>query len=107
MTTLDPRQALLDFLDQRVFLPAINANPANYATQRDRRLLESVKKRVTATRLKYQTEYHTAAQVKTNFFRDLDSPFGQTIAGDMFILKLQRFEDMEQSFANLFQTLGV
>jgi hypothetical protein len=107
MTATDPRQALLDFLDQKVFLPAISADPANYATTGDRRLLESVRKRVTTTRLKYQTEYKTATDVKLNFFQDLDSPFGQALAGDMFLLKLKRFEDMQKDFTNLCETLGV
>ena len=107
VTANNPRLTLLNFLGQEVFLPAINADPANYAAAADRPLLEGVKRRVTTTRLKYQSEYQTAADVKANFFLDLDSPFGQTLAGDMFLLKLTRFEDVQKAFSNLCRSLGV
>jgi len=107
VTATDPRQALLDLLDNKVFSPAIHADPTIYTTTSQRRLLESVKKRVTTTRLKYQTEYLTAAQVKANFFQDLDSPFGHDLARDMWTLKLQRFEDIQTDFVGLCRKLGV
>ena len=107
MTAIDFRQKLLDFLDEKVFLPAINGDPANYTATGDRRLLESVKRRVTTTRLKYLAEYQTAERVKSNFFLDLDSPFGQTLAGDMLMLKLRRFEDVQKDFVNLCTKFGV
>ena len=103
----DKRRALLDFLDEQVFLPAINADPALYGDSGDRKVLASVRKRVHKTRTQYQQQYATAAEVRANFLMDLDSKFGQDLATDMWCLKLQRFEDVRQKFFNLCATLGV
>ena len=100
------RRALLEFLEERVFLPALNADPALFSSPEDRRLLESGKKRVQATRMRYHEQYETAAAVKSNLLQDLNSKFGQDLAADMWVLKLQRFEDIRQEFLALCATLG-
>jgi hypothetical protein len=107
MTTDAKRDALLDFLDERVFIPAIDADPASYSDMGDRKLLASVKKRVERTRVRYQHHYATPAEVRANFLKDLDSTFGQDLATDMWSLKLRRFEDIKPPFLNLCAELGV
>jgi len=104
--TLDAkRDALLNFLDEQVFLPALNAGSALYADAGDRKLLANVKKRVARTRVRYQ-DYATATEVAANFLKDLDSKFGQDLAADMWSLKLRRFEDIQQPFLSLCAKLG-
>lgn len=107
MTLEGTRQALLDFLDEKVFLPAIDADPARYTDPGDRKLLKRVKKRVLTTRLRYLEEYKTAEEVKNNFFQDLDSTFGHDLATEMLLLKMQRFEDVQKDFVGLCVSLGV
>jgi hypothetical protein len=102
-----PIEILLDFLDSRVFTPTAGADPGKYASAEDRKLLKSVKKRVAETRTRYLGSYATARDVKVNFAQDLQSKPGQALASDMLVLKLKRFEDVRQEFADLCQKLGV
>jgi|SRR5579884_380514 len=101
---IDARQALLTFLDEKVFVPALNAVPAQPS---ERKLLLRVQDRVRSTRLKYWEEYGSAEAVKANFLSDLHSPFGQDLAGDMFMLRMTRFEDVKDEFLKLCRNEGV
>jgi len=107
MTPDAKRDALLDFLDKQVFLPAMDAEIAGYTDAGDRELLANVKKRVQRTRLRYHGQYATAAGVRTNFLKDLDSKFGQDLAADMWQLKLKRFETVRNKFIDLCSKLGI
>lgn len=107
MTLEGKRQALLEFLDENVFLPAIDAAITGYADAGNRKLLASVKKRVQRTRLRYQEQYSTAAEVQANFLKDLDSKFGQDLSADMWQLKLQRFENVRSEFLALCSKLVI
>ena len=102
----DAREALLSFLDDRVFLPALSADPDSYAEEQ-RKMLSRVQNSVRGTRLKYHEEYTTAARIKTNFRSDLGSTFGQNLAADMFFLRLTRFEDVKDEFVDLCREYGV
>jgi len=106
MTPDAKRDALLNYLDVQVFLPALNTGLAVYGDAGDRKLLVNVKKRVERTRVRYQ-QYATATEVAANFLKDLDSKFGQDLAADMWSLKLRRFEDIQQPFLSLCAKLGV
>lgn len=97
---MDARKALLDFLDEQVFLPAANADRRRY-NARDRTLLLRAQHSVRGTRLKYYEEYTTAERVKANFRSDLSSSFGQKLAADMYLLKLARFEDVKDECFDL------
>lgn len=107
MTSAAKRRVLLKFLDERVFMPAIYADPQSYTEPGDRALLKSVKKRVLRTRLRYLERYEAAEDVKSNFLQDLDSAFGHDLATDMLFLKMQRFEDVQNDFLKLCASLGV
>ena len=100
---MDARETLLKFLDERVFLPAVHADPHRYDAQ-DRRLLSRVQHSVNGTQIRYHEEYTSAEQVKENFRRDLASSFGQSLAADLLLLKLPRFEDVKDEFFGLCQS---
>jgi hypothetical protein len=106
MTPDAKRDALLNFLDVQVFLPALNTGLAVYADAGDRKLLANVKKRVERSRVRYQ-QYGTATEVAANFLKDLDSKFGRDLSADMWSLKVQRFEDIKKPFLSLCSKLGV
>ena len=101
------REQLLRFLDERVFQPALTAQPLTYASVEDRKLLKSVQKRVHESRVRYLADYATAGDVKTNFVQDLNSRAGQALAADMWRLKLPRFEDVRPAFVALCTQLGL
>jgi hypothetical protein len=63
---MDARKTLLDFLDERVFLPTLHADPQQCDGQ-DRKLLARVKHSVFATQEKYHEEYTSPERVKANF----------------------------------------
>jgi hypothetical protein len=107
MTPDAKRNALLDFLDKQVFLPALDADIAGYTDSGERKLLANVKGRVQRTRQRYHEQYATAADVRANFLKDLDSKFGQDLAADMWQLKLQRFETVRNKFVTLCSKLGI
>jgi hypothetical protein len=100
------RQTLLDFLDERAFLPVENADPLSYVSPGDRKLLKSVQRRVHETRMRY-SQYPSASAIKTNFIQDLNSKAGQTLAADLWLLKLSRFEDIQEEFRQLCNRLGL
>ena|SRR5438132_1284423 len=101
------REQLLRFLDDRVFQPALSAQPREYSSADDRTLLKSVQKRVHESKVRYLADYTTASDVKANFVQDLHSKPGQALASDMWILKLPRFEDVRSDFLALCATLGL
>ncbi len=101
------REQLFRFLDDRVFQPALAAQPLAYSTADERRLLKSVQKRVHESRTRYVADYPSAADVKANFVQDLHSKPGQALASDMWQLKLARFEDVQPAFFVLCQQLGI
>jgi len=103
---MDARKALLDFLDEKVFLPAANADCQRYEAQ-DRKLLSRVQHSVFGTRSRYYEEYTTAERVKANFRSDLSSAFGQSLAADMYFLKLPAFEDVKHEFFDLCRLHGI
>lgn len=103
----NPLEALLDFLDARVFKPTASADPLRYADVGDRKLLKSVQRRVHETRVRYFGTYATAAEVKANFAQDLNSKPGQALANDMYLLKLSRFEDIREEFCALCKKNGL
>jgi hypothetical protein len=100
---MDARETLLKFLDERVFLPAAHADPHRYDAQ-DRGVLKRVRHSVIRTQIRYHEEYTSAEQVKENFRRDLASSFGQSLAADLLLLKLPRFEDVKDEFFGLCQS---
>ena len=102
-----PLEALLELLSERVFQPTAAADPLSYASVDDRKLLKRVQKRVHDTRVRYFGEYSTATEIKSNFIQDLNSKAGQELAADMYLLKLQRFEDIREEFLALSKTLGL
>ena len=107
MSTKKPIEILLDFLDLQVFTPTASADPLQYSSAEDRKLLRFVKKRVAETRTRYLGGYTTPRDVKVNFTQDLNSKPGQALASEMLQLKLTRFEDIRYEFSDLCQKLGV
>ena len=101
------REQLLRFLDDRVFQPALTAQPAAHTTTTDRKLLKSVQKRVRESRTRYLADYPSAGDVKANFTQDLSSKPGQALAADMWLLHLTRFEDIRTDFLALCAQLGL
>jgi hypothetical protein len=101
------REQLLQFLDDRVFQPALAAQSLAYSTADERKLLKSVQKRVHESRTRYVADYARAADIKSNFTQDPDSKPGQALASDMWQLKLTRFEDVQPAFLALCHQLGV
>jgi hypothetical protein len=101
------REELLRFLDERVFQPALAAQPLAYSTADEMKLLKTVQKRVHESRTRYIADYASAADVKANFVQDLHSKPGQALASDMWQLKLTRFEDVQPAFLALCQRLGI
>ncbi len=101
------REQLIKFLDAKVFQPALSAQPLAYASADDRKLLKSVQRRVHESRTRYLADYPGAADIKANFFQDLNSKAGQALASDMWLLKLVRFEDIRVEFVSLCRRLGV
>ena len=102
-----PLEALLDFLDARVFKPTASADPLSYSDLGDRKLLKRVKRHVHETKVRYFGTYTTAAEVKANFAQDLSSKPGQALANDMYLLKLSRFEDVREEFLALCKKNGL
>src|SRR4051812_12305526 len=103
----NPLEAVLEFLDARVFKQTASADPLGYADPADRKLLKSVQKRVHETRVRYLGTCATAAEVKANFIQDLNSKPGQALASDMYVLKLTRFEDVREEFLALCKKNGL
>ena len=101
------REQLLRFLDDRVFQPALTAEPLAYATSAERNLLKSVQRRVHESRTRYLTDYPSAGDVKDNFDQDLSSKPGQALAADMWLLHLARLEDIRFDFFALCIQLGL
>ena len=101
------REQLFRFLDERVFQPALEAQPLAYSTAEEKKLLKTVQKRVHESRTRYVADYATAADVKANFVQDLYSKPGQALASDMWQLRLTRFEDVQRDFLALCQQLGI
>jgi hypothetical protein len=64
-------QALIDFLDQKVFNPIMEARPELYSSEREQKMLDYVKK-FTSTEIEYfHKKDNSPEQIKEMFFREL------------------------------------
>jgi hypothetical protein len=70
-------------------------------------ILDGCNGSVSSTRIRYYEEYTSAEKVKANFGSDLSSAFGRSLATDMYLLGLTRFENVRDEFLSLCREHGV
>jgi hypothetical protein len=96
-------QALIDFLDQKVFNPIMEARPELYSSEREQKMLDYVKK-FTSTEIEYfHKKDNSPEQIKEMFFRELYYETSGVLGKDREDLELPRFLEIRDQFLNLFE----
>jgi hypothetical protein len=93
------KQALIHFLEQRVFNPILRAKPDEFS-EHDRAALEHVQKATESEKDRYH-HYGSADEVVLNFKRDLHSSAAKKIDSELSRLKLPCLPDVEGEFLKL------
>jgi hypothetical protein len=95
------REALLEFLDKKVFNPVLEAIPELYSSERDRRMLNTVKEKVKVDRERFHESYLTAEAIRDQFFREIYFEVRGRIGKALEDLELPRFVQLRAQFIDL------
>jgi hypothetical protein len=104
MDDSEKKRQLLNFLDEKVFRPVLDA-PSRKGP--DAVFFREAQSKVRRTWYRYPERYLTAIDLKRAFISDLQSPIGQQLAVMLHWLGLPRFEDVREDFLELCRKLGV
>jgi hypothetical protein len=94
---------LVDFLDQKVFNPIMEARPELYSSEREQKKLEYVKK-FTSTEIEhFHRKEISPEQIRDMFFRELYYETSGVLGKDREDLELPRFLEIRELFMVLFE----
>ncbi|MDO5575909.1 MAG: hypothetical protein Q4F84_02415 [Fibrobacter sp.] len=98
---------LLEFVDQKIFDPVLNALPEQYSSERDRRMLRHVKECVAIGKRRFHVRSQSAKQVRENYVRELYYETNGIVGRELEDLELPRFIQLRNSFEMLCEKIGV
>jgi hypothetical protein len=105
MASSDAKQKLVRFLEEQAFRPVLHAKPDRYpAGKRDH--LKDAQRRTEAEIERFR-RYGSAAEVVTNFKRDLTSDAARKVHRELADLGLPTLHDVRADFERLAEELGV
>jgi hypothetical protein len=99
------KDELVRFLEERAFNPVLNAKPDG-RSEADKKKLEHVQKSTRAEIERFH-RYGSAAEVVTNFRRDLDSKPAKRVHAELRSLGLPTINDVREEFEQRAEKLGV
>ncbi len=105
MAESDAKKKLVEFLERKAFRPVLNADTENFSGTR-RAKLRDVQRR-TETEIERFHGYSSAADVVTNFRRDLNSEPAKRVHRELSALGLPTINDVREEFDALAAELGV
>jgi hypothetical protein len=105
MSETGGRQKLVSFLERKAFRPVLDAEPDRYS-EGERPSLADVQQR-TETEIERFRGYRSAAEVVTNFRRDLNSDAAKKVHRELKALGLPTVNDVRAEFEELASNLGV
>jgi|SRR5690554_5522009 len=101
------RELLLEFVDQKIFDPVLNARPEQYSSERDRRILMHVKESVLIGKKRFHIRSKSAIQVRENYIRELYYETNGKIGKELEDLELPRFIQLRSQFEMLCEKLNI
>lgn len=101
----DAKKTLVDFVVGRAFEPVLRARPDG-RSEADRRRLEHVQQATRAEIDRYR-HYGSAAEVVTNFKRDLTSEAARRVHRELRTLGLPILDDIRDEFERKAAELGI
>ena|SRR5579875_1189440 len=93
------KQELLHFLDQRVFIPILNAS-VNGHSDADQRKLQDVQDRTRSERERFH-HYSSAREIVDNYKRDLHSKTAHRVNRELDALQLPTLPSVKDDFLQL------
>jgi hypothetical protein len=102
----DTRKRLLAILDRRLFDPILTMNREEPESTRDKHHFDDARKKMVAERERYHN-CPTAAEIKENFVRDLESRSSTRLNENLKALGLPTYWDVKDEFLSLCRTYGV
>ena len=95
------KEALLDFLDRKVFNPVLEAIPEQYSSEYDQRMLFAVQEKVKSERKLFHKTVLTPQEIKHQYFRHLYFEGKGEIGKELEDLELPRFLQLRGQFIDL------
>lgn len=102
----DKRKQLLDFIDNKVFNPVLEANPGKYSDE-DKKKLEDIQRKTKNEQKQFHNDYTTAKDVKDGYLSDVRSEAAQKINKELSHLKLPTLPQHKDEFTKLCDKIGV
>jgi hypothetical protein len=103
----DKRRQLLDFLDDRVFDPVLEALPEQYSSERDRRMLFEVKRIAEKKKERFHSQELSSGQIREQYFREMFFETSGKIGRELEDLELPRLLELKEQFLKVCQELNV
>jgi hypothetical protein len=95
------KEALLDFLDKKVFDPVLEAIPEQYSSEYDQKMLFVVQEKVKGERKFFHSTVLTALEIKNQYFRELYFEGKGETGKVLEDLELPRFLQLREQFVDL------
>ena len=97
----EKRQVLLEFLDSKAFDPVLEAMPEQYSSERDRKMLEDVKKTIVTEKETFHKNDLTPEQVRQHFIREMYFETSGKLGKELEDLELPRLLQLREKFLQL------
>lgn len=104
MRDKDVRRRLLALLDKELFDPVLRTTREDIARTVEKHHFDDAKKKIAEERQRYHDNCPTAADVKENFLRDLESRTSKRLNENLESLGLPTYWDVKDDFLKLCDT---
>lgn len=107
MRDKDVRRRLLALLDKRLFEPILRTDRGEIERTVEKHHFDDAHKKIAEERQRYHDNCPTAADIKENFLRDLQSRTSTRLNKNLRSLGLPTYWDVKDEFLDLCQTYGL
>lgn len=101
------KDKLVKFLDEKAFEPILKTSAREYDKEREKKMLQHVKRSTRSEKDRYENRYRTASEVRSRYLDDLNSKPAQRVNRELKELDLPRLPDIKDQFLRLCDQLGV
>jgi hypothetical protein len=107
MAQEDAKEKLVEFLDEKVFDPVLQASEGDFPSSTEKEKLRDVQQSTESGKHRFHEEYRSAEDVKDNYLSDLSSDTGERVSREAQDLGLPTLPEFRDEFMKLCDKLDV
>lgn len=98
---------LLEFLDSKAFDPILNKNESDFKSKNQKQKFQHVRRSTKNEKERFHTRYHSAEEIKRNYFDDLTSSAAKKVDPEIESLGLPSLPQFRDEFIQLCNKLDI